>query len=359
MEGDIVCTGNVYDIRNASSMFIKDGLTKSYSEEILTYTVFAFIVIVGLVANGVFIFVVYKVERMRTVMNAYLVNLAIADMIILGYGYLDRFYYYVSTPLNAGTEFLGPIYCIVAVLLEFTYYVSLFTVLMFSMERYTAVCRPMQHMKISNTSRTRLILLGTWIFAFVFATLQIPGKGRRVALCILFPEDGEYSHLSGDVHYCEPFVPFWFNAIGVPLQLLPFYAAIMGTAFFYIAIIATLTKREDSMSGRKESQSQAVKAKRSRHSATRMIVINGCVFFLCNAPIQFYVTVTWIFDIVGYEVQLPITARRNIFLVLTILLYLNSAINPFIYGLTNRQYRTALFEAIFPFSRRETLVSGK
>ncbi|PIK49850.1 putative cholecystokinin receptor type A-like [Apostichopus japonicus] len=346
METEFECTGKLLDVRNLSMEIIQDGLVKPFIEQILTYTVFAVIVIVGLVANGLFLFVVYKVESMQTVMNAYLVNLAVADMIILGYGYIDRLYFYVSTPLNIGFDLFGPAYCVISTLFEVTYYVSVLTVTLFSMERYTAVCHPMRHIKISTFHRTLSLLAGTWLYSLILAALQIPSRGRRALYCILFPDDSEYRYLSGDTAYCTSFSPTYRNAIGVPLQLFPFYAALFGTAFFYAMIIWRLRNRREDIGGGKECDQATVAAKRALIAATRMIIINGCTFFLCNAPLQFFVTATWIFGLVGYQMKLPIAGRRNIFLVLTILLYLNSAVNPFIYGVTNPRYRNAFLKAL-------------
>ncbi|KAJ8028066.1 Allatostatin-A receptor [Holothuria leucospilota] len=354
MEGEIECNGRILNLTMVPPERIVAGFLKPRLEEMFTYTLFAFVVVVGLFANASFIYVVAKVEKMHTVMNAYLVNLAVADIMILGYGYVDRLYFYLSTSLNVGTNFLGPMYCVVSATFEVTYYVSLFTVTLFSMERYTAVCHPMEHIKISTSGRTRMLLLGTWVFAVVIAVLQIPGKGRRDLLCLVFSRDSEFHHLSGDVPICGEIVKGYFKHVGVPLQLLPFYIALFGNAFFYIMMVGTLIKRGGSIVGSEDNDKVSAAMIKSRNAATRMIVINGCVFFFCQAPIQIFITVTWIFKLVNRNILMPFAQRRNIFLVLTILLYLNSAVNPFIYSVTNRQYRIAFFQA-FKIKRKHRL----
>ncbi|XP_077988863.1 kappa-type opioid receptor-like [Glandiceps talaboti] len=139
----------------------------------------------GIVGNLAFMFVVLRVAYMRTATNAYLVNLAVADLLHLSTHWFtwicalrDQSMFHTSVPLLCVDVFLSRI----------TQYVSLFTVTVLSVERYMAFCKPVMYREgiIHKRSRIVQVIVFTWSLAILLslemftACLRMDLDGRRL-----------------------------------------------------------------------------------------------------------------------------------------------------------------------------------
>ncbi|PIK51614.1 putative cholecystokinin receptor type A-like [Apostichopus japonicus] len=362
---------------------------------------------IGLLANACFLFVVWKTPSMRNNLNKYLCALATVDISVFVLGLGERYLRYIS-PLtfDMHSRTFGSAGCAINVSVELTYYCSLLFMTLISLERYYAVCKPLRHRSFIGGKRTRRQFLVAFSIAVIIVLSLIPYRGIPIWYCLLYPENGKYDTFPKRIAVCTS-VSELASLLGRIIQALPFYITLFANLFFYIRIIYELRKWESthkpdmvcydnrgaaveetdfstsvtivpstqttgslySLSaeeshmttissnmpresvitlGGKISSSNTPKLidkyRSTQRAVTRMLLINGLVFFLCNSPIQFYFTSLSILQLFGIYVQLNAT----LLVIFQALLYLNSAVNPFIYGVTNASYRAAFKKAVFP-----------
>ncbi|KAE9415439.1 hypothetical protein Angca_006850, partial [Angiostrongylus cantonensis] len=142
------------------------------SYNILLSVVFFCIFTLSLIGNSLVILTVLsKTHRTRSITNFYLLNLAIADLLRS----------VVCMPLTLLSELtrcwiLGPLMCkLVAFLQPVGVCASAYTLAVIAVERYYAICRPLQSRKWKTKKRALLTISMVWIFSFAcnFGTLFI------------------------------------------------------------------------------------------------------------------------------------------------------------------------------------------
>lgn len=129
---------------------------------------YAIVFFSGLIGNVIIISAVYKFKRMRTVVNTFLVNLAISDVL------------FVCLSIFDGLSFLynewifGDLMCrLQSTFIEISYTVSICTLTVVAIERYISICHP--H-KLKRTSKQALkVCAGVWLFAFLFCACLFYG----------------------------------------------------------------------------------------------------------------------------------------------------------------------------------------
>ncbi|XP_071815056.1 thyrotropin-releasing hormone receptor-like [Apostichopus japonicus] len=108
--------------------------------------------------------------------------------------------------------------------------------------------------------------------------------------------------------------------------------------------LTTVSNKEDMLSSNK--QKLIDKQRSNQRAVTRMLMINGLVYFLCNAPFTIFYTVYSILN--NFDIVISNELLTYAFNAGQCLFYLNSALNPFIYGVMNASYRAAFANAILP-----------
>ena len=158
-----------------------------------------FIFLTGMVGNILVCIVVLRTRSMRTPTNCYLVNLAIADILVL-----------LSATLPAITETFfqidewpfGRVMCSSLVFLQYlgvdssAMFITAFTV-----ERYIAICHPLQSHAMCTVNRAKRIIAGIWIFGILYCSpwlgLTVLKRTVRttgtVELCSIRLERHQYS----------------------------------------------------------------------------------------------------------------------------------------------------------------------
>ncbi|KAJ8035440.1 Neuropeptides capa receptor [Holothuria leucospilota] len=368
---------------------------------ILFDIVILLIALVGLLANSCFLFVVWRIRAMRTNLNQYLAALAAVDISIFVFGLTDRYFnYFPPITLDVHPPTLGLVSCPFSLLVEVTHYSSLMLITLISLDRYQAICKPLSHRTVVSGKRTKRHIKGALSLALCTALLLIPYRGISKPACIEYPPDGQYNY-SPHVILCYSDSKLVVS-ISQVVQLLPFYMALFVNIFFHIynaylvirwkrehtIVMGTIIRRgsrddENAMTSSSTSGvafcsnkkmvssvysiSSAVaheeskpkgkffskysrkykvsiggkrlgkKSRENQTNVSKMLLINGFAYFLCYSPINFYTTLSFILRLFDKDL-VPSYAIYTIF---QILFYANSAINPFIYGVTNASYRVA------------------
>ena len=299
-----------------SSCFHEDSLAIK-SVHIIPYCL---IIVVSLIGNSMVVAVVFKNLRMRTTVNYYIVNLAIADLLITFY--MPR----VISIALFGYEWVvggtaGYVFCKLSILLNQTpITVSTFTVVAISFDRFNAVVFPLR--KFVSAWVCKVIILCTWLVALAF---RLP----TVHAVQLMTEEGKlYCNLLLDVTFAQGAskLYYYFNVI------VMFTIPLLVIVILYSAILITLKRREaprltpENLSNNSEGfrRREVVKKK-----VLRLVSIVVSAFILCW--LLYYIRLCMY--AYGYNLSCDWLFVR------LVLAHFNSALNPCLYAIFSENYR--------------------
>ena len=306
----------------------------------------------AIITNGSYLFVVAKIKSMRTVTNVYLANLAVADLIfsLTGSGGTIRLYNHSG---GVRGNVLPIENCAV-----FDFFIvtsnsaSIMLVLAVTLDRYYAVCYPLEHRTFTKT-RTVKIAIATWsIGALIFLPVLFNVLSKGI-FCVVWPDLPKYSMLPPVIGFCSGILPEGVDTVAYNLPVVVLFVfAMAANSFMYFKIIQALKNRpaqRDNQRGLSDS------AERTRRRVTRMLLANTLVFFALTLPNN----IRWIMIMTAKFIKLPwilevLLHNATFYLLANSLSIINSIINPIIYNATNSRYRQAYREAFLPCRRRRT-----
>ncbi|XP_060063610.1 growth hormone secretagogue receptor type 1-like [Ylistrum balloti] len=285
------------------------------------------IFLTGVIGNAMVIVVVVKVRDMRTTTNYFLVNLSIADLLVL----------LICQP-SALLEFyakdrwyIGKALCKAIPLLEnAVVHASVLTILAITTERFNAICFPLKR-TLKFKARVVAKIIGViWTLScltaipFVFMTTvedAIFYDGSPCQVCRTKVEEAwQYGYLLS-------MLSIFF---AVPLFVL---------VFMYAKIIRCLIYDSTSILSRKNPSS--IYNIRTRHQVVRMLVAIVLLFFLSMFPLR--VVTLWVIFAPPNNVEaLGMEGYFNLLAFVRVMFYLNSAGNPVIYSLTSTKFKLAV-----------------
>ncbi|XP_022086376.1 thyrotropin-releasing hormone receptor-like [Acanthaster planci] len=302
--------------------------------EFLTTVVTPCILFFGLIGNLSFLVVVFRIKWMRTVVNCYLVNLAVADILFLLFAAGDQILAHLLTPVGKDDYFRGMAGCILIHLVkDACFFSSLSLITLVTLQKFYAVCQPYQYKRCTGRRQPTKFVAVSWFLSVAFACLLIPGTAKFETYCIIWPQNDTYKDFPEIIGFCVPHDNF--EIVGMILQSIPFFMALVVNFYLYGKIIVALHHRTTSGKGSNE------KARiRTRNQMARMVITNGIIFFLCLSPIHITSLAKAIRNLSGTGVLSPkqFVQMSQVFQVIT---HLNSAINPIVYNATNPRYRQA------------------
>ena len=326
-------------------------------DRVLIIIVYPIILAIGIIANVAFIAVMLRIPRMKTTVNLYLSNLAIADVSFLTFAVASKLRLYLSSPVNGDYYVIGRCGCMMSfTLVNASYFVSLFLITLITVEKYNAICKPILHLLNRSRKRSiRLILFG-WLVALCFACVLIPAYTVFKTYCMIWPssrDSGDLSNLPDVIGLCRP-IEEWTVTFYNAMQTIPFFvtfAVNLSLGYKIVRAIrlrarvipgdshqSTISANGSNPSSRDPRHAQRVK---TQNQVTRMLIINGVVFFACLAPFQCLSFVSMITASIDGKYLLTDQQYESLSDACRILTYINSAINPYIYVVTNSRYRQA------------------
>ena len=304
-------------------------------EKIIIALLFPIVFILGFIGNVAFLTVVILVKEMHTLTNFYLANLAVADLL-----YIVSSLTLVTIPyaLSSGVRIAeigrtdvqcGIIYGVILV----TYFSSLNFVTLVTFERFLAICYPLRYRIINNKKRKVTLAVVAWIIGTAIAALITPAWGSVSRVCLIWPQGKRWEQLSNVQYKCLG-VDDKFVDTSSTLQCLAFIVNLA----VYILICRKIISR---LSNRVVAKKQADK---TRNAVARMLIANGTIFFVCLGPYQLVNLLSFIGSKTSYHV-LDQNQYETFMWFSRSLLLLNSAINPYVYGIANPKYRKTFITA--------------
>ena len=102
---------NTKDLRFESLETIKDTYFYSSRERILLTVFYPLVLMFGLTGNLAFLVVVARIPQMQTIVDAYLVNLAVADLVIILIMVYDILIKFLLSPLVEKSPYVTDLGC--------------------------------------------------------------------------------------------------------------------------------------------------------------------------------------------------------------------------------------------------------
>ncbi|XP_063435633.1 QRFP-like peptide receptor [Mytilus trossulus] len=279
----------------------------------------AVIFILGVTGNIFVLTVVITNKAMKTHMNILLCSLSVADLLVLlicqPAGMIE-FY-------GKDRWFLGQTLCKLIPFLEnASLNSSVITMWVISCERFQAICRAMQNSSCVGTVTAGKSIMCIWIAAsaisvpFLFLTHQEPAKffdGSDVMVC--------RTKIETSLHQ------FYIVLLFLTCFVLPLI--VLTVIYCFILRTIYLTQRLDEN-----------RPSRHRKQIVAMIIAIIALFYISLFPIR--IIALWsVFGSTESKESLGLVNYTNIISIARILMNLNSAGNPVIYGLISSKFRKA------------------
>ncbi|KAG7213895.1 hypothetical protein KM043_003099 [Ampulex compressa] len=287
--------------------------------------------VVGLIGNALVCMAVYRNHSMRTVTNYFIVNLAVADLLVL-------LICLPSTVLWDVTEtwFLGLRLCkAVPYLQTVSVSVSVLTLTFISIDRWYAICFPLRFKSTTGRAKTAIIII--WMIALLFdipdllVLRTVPPKHIRVKT-VLFTQ------------CASSWSPESQTTFTIVKLILLYTGPLIFMSVAYCQIIRVLWRGDipgHNLSTRGSRMNEIPGAGtgnpegqlRSRRKAAKMLVAVVFTFAICYFPVH-------LLSILRYTIALPSNQWTiAVSLIAHWLCYFNSAVNPLIYNFMSGKFR--------------------
>ncbi|CAK1543389.1 unnamed protein product [Leptosia nina] len=306
--------------------------------------------VIGLIGNALVCIAVYRNHSMRTVTNYFIVNLAVADFMVILICLPPTVLWDVTE-----TWFFGTAMCrIVLYFQSVSVTVSVLTLTFISVDRWYAICFPLKFK--STTSRAKTAILIIWVLSLLFnvpefVVLQV----RRMQLRF-------------DAPYFMQCTPTWSDESDLKWHVIK--ALFLYTFPLFLMMIAycqivRVLWRSDNIPGHTEShklcpgsQNNWLAANRrttpsihtnastegqlrSRRKAAKMLVAVVIMFAVCYFPVHLISVLRVAYDVQQSDIMTCIA------LISHVMCYANSAVNPLIYNFMSGKFRREFHRSYF------------
>ncbi|XP_012253675.2 orexin receptor type 2-like isoform X2 [Athalia rosae] len=285
--------------------------------------------VAGIVGNALVCVAVYRNHSMRTVTNYFIVNLAVADLLVIILCLPPTVVWDVTE-----TWFLGLKLCkAVPYLQTVSVSVSILTLTFISIDRWYAICFPLKFKSTTGRAKTAIIII--WVVALIFdlpdlIVLQTVQRKLRVETVFFTQCAPSWSHQS--------------EATFTIVKLVLLYTApLLFMSIAYLQIVRVLWRSDipghnfptrgsheiatTNNPGNLEGQL------RSRRKAAKMLVAVVLMFAVCYFPVH-------LLSILRYTIGLKANqTTKTVSLLAHWLCYANSAVNPLIYNFMSGKFR--------------------
>ncbi|XP_037397854.1 adenosine receptor A1-like [Pygocentrus nattereri] len=310
------------DINNTWTAF-PNASTQPVSPKFLQWPYIAAEIMISIISTSGNLLVCLAVgcnKKLQNVTNYFLVSLSVADFFV---GTL-------AIPCAIMTDLGLPhhnLYLCIAILymLLMLTQSSIFSLLAVAIERYVAILLPFQYQRLLKPRNARLVILLTWLLAFLVGSVPLMGWHGR----------------SDEMNYCsfacvvDMAYMVYFNFFGCVLVPL------VTMFIIYTHIFVTVrrhVRRTAAMQTALELQARQNTGMRDEARKATSIFVLVFVFALCWIPLY---TVNCVHLFCPHcKIPLPLS------LITIILSHANSAINPLLYAYKLKSFRDA-FKAIF------------
>lgn len=298
---------------------------------------YSIILVAGILGNILVCIVIIRNTSMHTATNYYLFNLAVSDLVYLLFGLpFEVILFWHQYPYLFGATF-----CWMSRLIKDTCtFVSVLTIVAFSIERFLAICYPLHVYVMCGFKRAVRIIIVVWAVSIVCA---MPFGLYTDIHYLKFPKD--YGPELKESALCRmiesPPIPIW-ELSAILFYILPLALLLV----FYTRIVIEIQNRlKDNSALGVRHGSNSMKRTKSRRAVIKMLVVVVITFFICWSPFHIqHVLSPYLTQVVDFEAA--IILNTVLFMTSGIFYYTSCTINPIIYNVMSNRYRTAFRETL-------------
>lgn len=281
------------------------------------YTVpilFGLVTVLGVAGNSLVIYVILAKERMRTITNLLLLNLAFADL-----SFVLVIPPFTAHQIVAASWPLGDPLCrLMHYLVNVTAYVTVYTLVLISVIRYMTVVHNVRTTQIRSRTNVVVMIVTIWVVMLMVNSPVLMSYGvveneRGLTDCDIA------DHSVGQA---------LFGAFFVFAYLLPL--GVIG--MFSVAILRHIHRTKPlTFKNRTENKKKQV---------GRMLILVVVIFALSWMPVHIHILVFFFGTLPDNDFYRAVSVLWNC------LAYFNSCVNPIIYNHTSKEFRDAFREAV-------------
>ncbi|XP_012268179.2 neuropeptides capa receptor-like [Athalia rosae] len=296
--------------------------------------VYLTIFVTGVFGNGATCWVIVRNPVMQTATNYYLFSLAVSDLTLLLLGLPNELSVFWQQYPWAFGLYLCKLRAFVS---EMSSYVSVLTIVAFSMERYLAICHPLHLYAMSGLKRPSRFILAAWVVALVCA---LPFAIYTTVYYVEFPI-GSGLHVEDSAicamlqHSMPPFPLYELSCV------IFFFIPMLFILILYVRMGLKIRSKSigRSIEGSVHGETRQAQSKKA---IIRMLSAVVVMFFICWAPFHaqrllyvharnsaYYAEINeWLYALGGC------------------LYYFSTTVNPILYNVMSAKYRGAFKETL-------------
>ncbi|XP_062863093.1 somatostatin receptor type 1 [Trichomycterus rosablanca] len=291
------------DLFNSSG---NETLGDAHEGAILISFIYSVVCLVGLCGNSMVIYVIFRYAKMKTATNIYILNLAIADELLM-----------LSVPFLVTSSLLrhwpfGSFLCRLVLSVDaINMFTSIYCLTVLSIDRYIAVVHPIKAARYRRPTIAKMVNLCVWMFSIlvilpiiIFST-STPNSDGSVACNMQMPEPQRR----------------WLAVFVIYAFLMGFLFPVLAICMCYVLIICKL--RVVALKAGWEQR------KKSERKITLMVMMVVTVFLICWMPFHVVQLVN-----VFVERHDPTLSQLAV-----ILGYANSCANPILYAFLSDNFK--------------------
>ena len=304
----------------------------STTEITIGSTVVVVLIILSFFGNLTTIYVFCRKPRLRTPTNITIIFLSITDILMA----LSVMPFSLVSFINRKWPFSGTACTLNAFLIGGLLAFSLFTMSCTAITRYFRVVRPSMHQSLTG-KRSVLVISGFWFTILVLTAIPIfvdSGHGRYYS-----------TRCFCRLHYQNRTVYWKIDIVRAMLSV------VMGCTIFlgYYKVFRFVSRHNQAVLPNLQ-QGNHPRIEEVKVTRTLSLVVFG--FVACWIPTGIIEGLDFISHSLGFQVPAFLAFQRTTFM------FASSAVNPLIYGFTNKQFKKEFLEMFGrwrPFTRRQVL----